>query len=181
MRQRFLVLVGFLLAIGGAEAAHAQAPDRKALDRYQQSLDSLVPALLEELATPGAAAALIRDGKVVVSKGYGWADREGSEEGRKEIQTNIDYYMSNAGLILEGLDKAGLTTFGGVNAPYVWLKTPNGLDSWQFFDELLEKTNVVGTPGSGFGAHGEGYFRLSAFGIREKVEEAIERISESFG
>ena len=102
-----------------------------------------------------------------------------SEEGRKEVQANIDYYMSNAGLILEGLSKAGLTTFGGVNAPYVWLKTPNGLDSWQFFDQLLEKANVVGTPGSGFGAHGEGYFRLSAFGLREQVEEAIERITSS--
>ncbi len=104
-----------------------------------------------------------------------------SEEGRKEIQINIDYYMANAGLILTGLGKAGLTTFGGVNAPYVWLKTPNGLDSWQFFDELLEKANVAGTPGSGFGAHGEGYFRLSAFGIREKVEEAIERITATLG
>jgi LL-diaminopimelate aminotransferase len=104
-----------------------------------------------------------------------------SEEGRKEVQANIDYYMANAGLILEGLSKAGLTTFGGINAPYVWLKTPQGLDSWQFFDELLEKANVVGTPGSGFGAHGEGYFRLSAFGIREKVEEAIERITAVLG
>ena len=104
-----------------------------------------------------------------------------SEEGRKEVQANIDYYMTNANLILEGLRKAGFTTFGGVNAPYVWLKTPDGLDSWQFFDELLEKTNVVGTPGSGFGACGEGYFRLSAFGIREKVEEAISRITKSFG
>jgi LL-diaminopimelate aminotransferase len=104
-----------------------------------------------------------------------------SEEGRKEVQANIDYYMTNAGLILEGLSKAGLTTFGGVNAPYVWLKTPAGLDSWQFFDELLNKANVVGTPGSGFGAHGEGYFRLSAFGIREKVEEAIERITATLG
>jgi LL-diaminopimelate aminotransferase len=104
-----------------------------------------------------------------------------SEEGRKEVQANIDYYMTNANLILEGLRKAGFTTFGGVNAPYVWLKTPDGLDSWQFFDELLEKTNVVGTPGSGFGACGEGYFRLSAFGIREKVEEAIARITKSFG
>ena len=104
-----------------------------------------------------------------------------SEEGRKEVQANIDYYMTNAGLILEGLGKAGLTTFGGVNAPYVWLKTPDGFDSWQFFDELLEKANVVGTPGSGFGAHGEGYFRLSAFGLREKVEEAIERISAILG
>jgi LL-diaminopimelate aminotransferase len=104
-----------------------------------------------------------------------------SEEGRKEVQANIDYYMTNAGLILEGLGKAGLTTFGGVNAPYVWLKTPAGLDSWQFFDELLNKANVVGTPGSGFGAHGEGYFRLSAFGIREKVEEAIDRITTTLG
>jgi len=104
-----------------------------------------------------------------------------SEEGRKEVQANIDYYMANAGLILEGLGKANFTTFGGVNAPYVWLKTPDGLDSWQFFDELLGKTNVVGTPGSGFGAHGEGYFRLSAFGMREKVEEAIERITAAFG
>ena len=104
-----------------------------------------------------------------------------SEEGRKEVQANIDYYMANAGLILEGLSKAGLKTFGGINAPYVWLKTPEGLDSWQFFDELLEKANVVGTPGSGFGAHGEGYFRLSAFGIREKVEEAIERITATLG
>jgi LL-diaminopimelate aminotransferase len=104
-----------------------------------------------------------------------------SEEGRKEVQANIDYYLANAGLILEGLSKAGLTTFGGINAPYVWLKTPGGLDSWQFFDELLEKAHVVGTPGSGFGAHGEGYFRLSAFGIREKVEEAIERITATLG
>ena len=104
-----------------------------------------------------------------------------SEAGRKEVQANIDYYMTNARLILDGLAKTGLTTFGGVNAPYVWLKTPNGLDSWQFFDQLLEKAHVVGTPGSGFGAHGEGYFRLSAFGLREKVEEAIERISSSLG
>lgn len=104
-----------------------------------------------------------------------------SEEGRKEVQANIDYYMTNAGLILEGLSKAGLTTYGGVNAPYVWLKTPAGLDSWQFFDELLNKANVVGTPGSGFGAHGEGFFRLSAFGLREKVEEAIDRITATLG
>jgi len=104
-----------------------------------------------------------------------------SDAGRKEVQANIDYYMANATLILEGLDKAGLTTFGGVNAPYVWLKTPGDLDSWQFFDDLLQKANVVGTPGSGFGACGEGYFRLSAFGVREKVEEAIERITRNLG
>jgi LL-diaminopimelate aminotransferase len=103
-----------------------------------------------------------------------------SEVGAKEVQANIDYYMHNAGLIKKGLSKAGFTTFGGVNAPYVWLKTPDGKDSWQFFDELLQKTHVVGTPGSGFGSYGEGYFRLSAFGIRAQVEEAIERITKAF-
>ena len=103
-----------------------------------------------------------------------------SEEGAKEVQANIDYYLANATLIKDGLSQAGFTTFGGVNAPYVWLKTPGGQDSWQFFDELLKKTNVVGPPGSGFGSCGEGYFRLSAFGIREKVEEAIERITKAF-
>ncbi|MEZ4334489.1 MAG: LL-diaminopimelate aminotransferase [Myxococcota bacterium] len=103
-----------------------------------------------------------------------------SETGRKEVQANIDYYMANAGLIRAGLAKAGFQTFGGVNAPYVWMKTPEGLDSWQFFDALLAQANVVGTPGSGFGACGEGYLRLSAFGFREKVEEAIERITRHF-
>lgn len=103
-----------------------------------------------------------------------------SGEGRKEVQANIDYYMTNARLILDGLSAAGFTTFGGVNAPYVWLKTPEGRDSWQFFDELLERASVVGTPGSGFGACGEGYFRLSAFGFREQVEEAIARITKVF-
>jgi LL-diaminopimelate aminotransferase len=103
-----------------------------------------------------------------------------SATGAKEVQANIDYYLANATLIKEGLSKAGFTTFGGVNAPYVWLKTPGGRDSWQFFDELLEKTHVVGTPGSGFGACGEGYFRLSAFGMREQVEEAIDRITKRF-
>jgi len=103
-----------------------------------------------------------------------------SAAGAKEVQANIDYYLANATLIKDGLSKAGFTTFGGVNAPYVWLKTPDAKDSWQFFDELLEKANVVGTPGSGFGACGEGYFRLSAFGIREKVEEAIDRITKGF-
>ena len=104
-----------------------------------------------------------------------------SEAGRKEVEANVEYYMTNARLIREGLDAAGFTTFGGVNAPYVWLKTPSGLDSWAFFDQLLERANVVGTPGSGFGSCGEGYFRLSAFGFREKVEEALDRITKAFG
>ncbi|MBK7950027.1 MAG: LL-diaminopimelate aminotransferase [Deltaproteobacteria bacterium] len=103
-----------------------------------------------------------------------------SEAGSKEVQANIDYYMANAAIIRAGLAKAGFHTFGGVNAPYVWMKTPGGLDSWQFFDALLSKANVVGTPGSGFGSCGEGYLRLSSFGFREKVEEAVGRIVQHF-
>ena len=84
--------------------------------------------------------------------------------------------FSNARLLREGLTKVGIRVFGGVNAPYVWLKTPNTLGSWEFFDMLLNQAHVVGTPGSGFGAAGEGYFRLSAFNSRQNVEEALERI-----
>jgi len=98
------------------------------------------------------------------------------DEGSREVRANIDYYMANASIIREGLSALGLEVFGGINAPYVWTKTPDRLSSWEFFDRLLEHANVVGTPGSGFGACGEGYFRLSAFGKREKVTEAVERI-----
>jgi LL-diaminopimelate aminotransferase len=84
--------------------------------------------------------------------------------------------MNNARLLREELTQAGLRVFGGVNAPYVWLKTPRNLSSWDFFDLLLQRANVVGTPGSGFGAAGEGYFRLSAFNSLENVREALERI-----
>jgi LL-diaminopimelate aminotransferase len=86
--------------------------------------------------------------------------------------------MTNARLLREGLSRVGIRVFGGVNAPYVWIKTPNNLGSWEFFDLLLSKANVVGTPGSGFGAAGEGYFRLSAFNSRANVEEALERIQK---
>jgi LL-diaminopimelate aminotransferase len=99
-----------------------------------------------------------------------------SDAGHAEIRERVDYYMENASIIRDGLAGLGITVFGGVNAPYVWAKTPEGLTSWEFFDRLLQKAHVVGTPGSGFGACGEGYFRLSAFGKRDKVEEAIERI-----
>lgn len=99
-----------------------------------------------------------------------------SEEGRKQIQENINYYLENARIIKQGLEKAGFTCYGGVNSPYVWLKVPDGMTSWEFFDELLEKANVVGTPGSGFGPHGEGYFRLTAFGTKENTQKSIERI-----
>jgi LL-diaminopimelate aminotransferase len=99
-----------------------------------------------------------------------------SNEGWRQTREIIDYYMENARIIREGLKQAGLTVYGGVNAPYIWLKTPGGLSSWDFFDKLLTGCNVVGTPGSGFGPSGEGYFRLSAFGNRDNVEEAVERI-----
>ncbi|HYS43569.1 MAG TPA: LL-diaminopimelate aminotransferase [Geobacteraceae bacterium] len=99
-----------------------------------------------------------------------------SNEGWRQTREIIDYYMENARIIREGLKLAGLTVYGGVNAPYIWLRPPGGLSSWDFFDKLLTECNVVGTPGSGFGPAGEGYFRLSAFGNRDNVEEAVERI-----
>ncbi|MHC4432725.1 MAG: LL-diaminopimelate aminotransferase [Planctomycetota bacterium] len=97
-------------------------------------------------------------------------------QGKKQIKQTIDIYMSNAKLIRETLDKIGYTVYGGVNAPYIWLKTPEGVGSWEFFDTLLNKAHVVGTPGAGFGSAGEGYFRLTAFGRPDSVEEALERI-----
>ncbi len=99
-----------------------------------------------------------------------------SEEGQKQIKENISYYMNNAKIIKEGLLEAGYTVYGGVNAPYIWLKVPDGVTSWEFFDKLLNEANVVGTPGVGFGPSGEGYFRLTAFGTKENTLEAIARI-----
>lgn len=99
-----------------------------------------------------------------------------SPEGQKEVQGLVSYYMENAKMILEGLRDAGFTVSGGINAPYIWLKTPDGMTSWEFFDYLLDKANVVGTPGSGFGPSGEGYFRLTAFGSHANTKAAIERI-----
>jgi LL-diaminopimelate aminotransferase len=103
-----------------------------------------------------------------------------SEPGQKQVKELIGFYLENAKIIREKLTQAGLTVYGGVNAPYVWVKTPNGLSSWDFFDKLLQNCNVVGTPGSGFGAAGEGYFRISAFNSRENVESAMKRITEKF-
>ncbi len=99
-----------------------------------------------------------------------------SDEGKAQTKAQIAYYMNNAKIIREGLNAQGYKTYGGVNAPYIWLKTPDGVTSWDFFDILLEKANIVGTPGSGFGPSGEGYFRLTAFGSKENTEKAIERI-----
>ena len=99
-----------------------------------------------------------------------------SEAGKAQLKQQVAYYMRNAHVIYQGLKEAGFTVSGGVNAPYIWLKTPDKMTSWDFFDYLLEKVNVVGTPGSGFGAHGEGFFRLTAFGTYENTVEAIERM-----
>lgn len=99
-----------------------------------------------------------------------------SAEGKEQIKSLVDYYMTNAAIIRDGLASLGLEVFGGVNAPYIWLKTPNGMDSWSFFDKLLTEANIVGTPGVGFGQSGQGYFRLTAFGSRENTEKAVERI-----
>ena len=99
-----------------------------------------------------------------------------SEAGKNQTKEQIAYYMKNAKVIKEGLKEAGYSVSGGVNAPYIWLKTPDNMSSWDFFDYLLEKANVLGTPGSGFGPSGEGYFRLTAFGSYENTVEAIERI-----
>ena len=99
-----------------------------------------------------------------------------SKEGKKQIRKLVSFYMDNAQIIKENLTDAGFEVFGAINAPYAWIKTPKDMSSWDFFDFLLEKANVVGTPGSGFGAAGEGYFRLSAFNSRENVEKAMQRI-----
>lgn len=100
-----------------------------------------------------------------------------TEQGKREVQETINYYLHNAKIIREGLAQAGLTVFGGVNSPYVWAKTPDGMDSWAFFDRLLEEGNVVTTPGAGFGPSGEGYIRLTGFSDPESTQEAVRRVA----
>ncbi|MCF0134071.1 MAG: LL-diaminopimelate aminotransferase [Blautia sp.] len=99
-----------------------------------------------------------------------------SDAGKAQLKEQVAYYMRNAKVIYDGLKSAGFSVSGGVNAPYIWLKTPDKMTSWEFFDYLLDKANIVGTPGSGFGSQGEGYFRLTAFGTYENTVEAIERM-----
>lgn len=99
-------------------------------------------------------------------------------QGQKEIQANIAYYKSNARVIAEALEEAGIWYTGGKNSPYIWLKCPDGLSSWEFFDYLLDKAQVVGTPGAGFGQNGEGFFRLTAFGDQQKTQEAAQRLKK---
>jgi LL-diaminopimelate aminotransferase len=102
-----------------------------------------------------------------------------TSDGQHQVQELINFYLTNARIIRKGLEGCGIDVYGGVDAPYVWLKTPEGMGSWDFFDRLLQKGHLVGTPGSGFGAAGEGYFRLSAFNSRENVEEAVERFKRA--
>ncbi|MCC5829717.1 MAG: LL-diaminopimelate aminotransferase [Phycisphaeraceae bacterium] len=104
-----------------------------------------------------------------------------TEQGRKEVRQRIGFYMENAAIIRKALGSMGWKVFGGIHAPYVWVRVPGGMDSWGFFDKLLNEAHVVGTPGSGFGRSGEGYFRLSAFNSRAKVEQAMERIAKKLG
>ena len=145
------------------------------------------------LVVPKAVKGYTKDGKEVALNPM-WSRRTGtkfngvsyvtqrgaeatySEEGRQQVEENIKYYKENALIIKKGLEEAGYTAFGGVNSPYVWLKLPEGVKSWDFFDKLLREANVVGTPGVGFGPSGEGYFRLTGFGTKENTLEAIERI-----
>ena len=101
-----------------------------------------------------------------------------SDEGKRQVKETIDFYLENARIIRDGLTSIGITAYGGVNAPYIWLKTPNDMPSWDFFDKLLNEANVIGTPGAGFGPCGEGYFRLTAFGKRADTIEAVQRIKE---
>ena len=104
-----------------------------------------------------------------------------SEEGQKQIKENLEYYKENARIISSAMDELGIYYTGGKNSPYIWLKCPNGMGSWEFFDYLLEKANVVGTPGEGFGKNGAGYFRLTSFGDRDNTIEAVERIKKVIG
>ena len=101
-----------------------------------------------------------------------------SEEGREQIKVNLEYYKENARIIANTMDKLGISYTGGINSPYIWLKCPNGMDSWEFFDLLLKEANVVGTPGEGFGKNGKGYFRLTSFGDRDATIEAMARIEK---
>lgn len=103
-----------------------------------------------------------------------------TEEGKKGIRENIEYYKENARIILDGLQKAGIKCYGGINSPYIWMKIPGKMSSWEYFDVLLKKYNIVGTPGIGFGKNGEGYFRLTAFGNRERTIEAMQRLLNGF-
>lgn len=140
--------------------------------------------LVTEDAAAGKANSLWNRRQCTMFNGASNIAQEGglaalSPEGQKECSQLVSYYMENARLVKAGLESMGLKVFGGVNAPYLWMKTPNGMNSWNFFDKLLSEAHVVGTPGSGFGPCGEGYFRFSAFGHRENVQKAVASIKQN--
>jgi LL-diaminopimelate aminotransferase len=145
---------------------------------------TVVPRTLTGKAADGSAVDLYRlwmRRHTTKFNGVSYITQRGAEavytpQGRSQVRGLVDFYLANAKLIVDGISSLGLKVFGGVNAPYVWIKTPGETTSWQFFDDLLSKAHVVGTPGSGFGAAGEGYFRISAFNSRQNVEEALKRI-----
>jgi LL-diaminopimelate aminotransferase len=145
-------------ALAGTTAAGERVPLRDLWARRQSTKFNGVPYVVQR-----AAAATY------------------TPEGRKQTAEQVAFYLENARRLREGLAAAGFTVFGGVHAPYIWMRTPRGLSSWDFFDRLLSEAHVVGTPGSGFGPAGEGYLRLSAFNSRENVEEALARIRRAFG
>jgi LL-diaminopimelate aminotransferase len=145
-------------ALAGTTAAGERVPLRDLWARRQSTKFNGVPYVVQR-----AAAAVY------------------TPEGRKQTAEQVAFYLENARRLREGLVAAGFTVFGGVHAPYIWMKTPRGLSSWDFFDRLLTEAHVVGTPGSGFGPAGEGYLRLSAFNSRENVEAALARIGRAFG
>lgn len=146
---------------------------------------SVVPkALVCENAEAGKVHRLWNRRQTTMFNGASNVVQEGglavmSEPGQRECGEMVAYYMKNARTIKDGLEALGLTVYGGVNAPYVWMQTPNGMGSWEFFDKLLNEAHVVGTPGSGFGPSGEGFFRLSAFGHAEDIEAAVTSIREN--
>ena len=144
-------------ALHGTTAGGERVPIRDLWSRRQATKFNEVPYIVQR----GAAAVF-------------------SPEGAAETREQVAYYMENARRVREGLASARFRVFGGEHAPYIWLRTPEGITSWDFFDQLLQKTHVVGTPGSGFGPAGEGYFRISAFNSHENVDEAIDRIRKAF-
>ena len=146
---------------------------------------TVVPkTLVVDRAEPGKVNSLWNRRQTTFFNGASNIPQEGglvvlTEQGQRECQAIIDYYLENARIIRTGLLDLGITSFGGENAPYIWMKTPYGMKSWDFFDKLLEETHVVGTPGVGFGPSGEGHFRLSAFGHRENIEAAVDSIRKN--
>lgn len=146
---------------------------------------SVVPMeLVCEGTKPGELNALWNRRQTTMFNGASNIVQEGglavlSKQGQKECKKQIAYYMKNAEIIKKGMEKLGFTVFGGENAPYIWLKVPKGMTSWEFFEKLLHEAHVVGTPGSGFGPQGEGYFRLSAFGHQENIEKAVKSIKKN--